>query len=274
MLPLNLPTDIPSLSSISAFAFATNPLLLRLYNASTPLTANSAYMGRSLSRNRARWGDVDFRARACGVKIVRHVSSLPSSSPSSSAPLPPPPSSSLEEEEEEKDSKKEERELKMLAYATWLLPRRGHRRRRSGDDDVVEPETKGAEEKAPDLASEVPEGYDDDVAARTRECLDLGTEQFVGNETVRAERWWQLFELATLPEYQRQGLAGRLIDWGMCRAREDWDKRKGDVEGVFVVRQPDAVGVYEAAGFEVVGRKGVRLGEGREHVFAWLVVRF
>lgn len=62
------------------------------------------------------------------------------------------------------------------------------------------------------------------------------------------------------------------MDWGMDLIFEDVRNRPGQLDGVYTVSQPDAVGTYLKAGMDVVGTAEIPLGEGRGlHVFSVVV---
>jgi GNAT superfamily N-acetyltransferase len=73
------------------------------------------------------------------------------------------------------------------------------------------------------------------------------------------ERYYELYNLATSPEYQRRGIASRLLSYGL---------EKADREGVkvFLSASPMGAPVYAKLGFVEVGKLSVELEEfgGRE----------
>ena len=67
--------------------------------------------------------------------------------------------------------------------------------------------------------------------------------------------------LATRPEYRGQGIASRLLRWGMERAAEE-------KVPVFLSSSPAGKSVYERAGFEEKGMK-VLDGGYQQRYFVW-----
>jgi len=76
------------------------------------------------------------------------------------------------------------------------------------------------------------------------------------------ERYYELLNLATSPQYQRKGIGSQLLRYGLEKADRDGVK-------VYVTASPMGEKVYKRLGFEEVGRLSIDLrgfgGEG-EHV--------
>lgn len=96
-----------------------------------------------------------------------------------------------------------------------------------------------------------PEGSDSKIA-----------DHFFGNlvrrheEIMRGRKHWYLELVATRPEHQGQGAAGKLLRWGIERADED-------VMEAYLEASPDGKPIYEHLGFKEVDRLVVELeGEG------------
>jgi ribosomal protein S18 acetylase RimI-like enzyme len=86
----------------------------------------------------------------------------------------------------------------------------------------------------------IPERSDEYRKARVK-CA----EKFLGLGNV--DKMWYLKTLVVHPEFQRKGVGGRLIDWGLNQAQE-----RG--EGVYVEADGEAgKGLYLKKGFKVVG---------------------
>jgi len=65
---------------------------------------------------------------------------------------------------------------------------------------------------------------------------------------------WELYSLAILPEFQRQGVGAALVDWGMDQAQ-----RTGT--SFYVIASPLGKGLYEKKGFSVLDELHMKDGE-------------
>jgi GNAT superfamily N-acetyltransferase len=77
-----------------------------------------------------------------------------------------------------------------------------------------------------------------------------------GFAPIRAATHWYLDSLAVAPEYQRRGVARRLVDWGLQRASTETEERvavgKAPVPVVLIGTAP-GLHLYRSLGFKVVG---------------------
>jgi GNAT superfamily N-acetyltransferase len=73
-------------------------------------------------------------------------------------------------------------------------------------------------------------------------------------EIMEGRKHWYLEVLATRPEYQGKGAAGRLLRWGMQRADEEGTE-------TYLEASPDGKPIYEHFGFKEVDRLVVELKE-------------
>ena len=71
-------------------------------------------------------------------------------------------------------------------------------------------------------------------------------------EIMKGRKHWYLELVATRPEYQGRGAAGRLLRWGLAKADEDGAE-------VYLEASPDGKPIYEHLGFNEVDRLVVQL---------------
>jgi GNAT superfamily N-acetyltransferase len=83
-------------------------------------------------------------------------------------------------------------------------------------------------------------------------------------EIMEGRKHWYLNLVATRPEYQGKGAAGKLLRWGIQRADEDGTE-------TYLEASPDGKPIYEHLGFKEVDRlvadlKEEVLGEKQSHL--------
>ena len=77
-----------------------------------------------------------------------------------------------------------------------------------------------------------------------------------GFAPIRAATHWYLGSLAVAPEYQRRGVARRLVDWGLQRAEAETEEREAVGKApvpVALVGTAPGLHLYRSLGFKVVG---------------------
>jgi GNAT superfamily N-acetyltransferase len=87
-------------------------------------------------------------------------------------------------------------------------------------------------------------------------------------EIMEGRKHWYLELVATRPEYQGKGAAGKLLRWGMARADEEGTE-------TYLEASPDGKPIYEHLGFTEVDRLVVELKEevlgGKEFIECFMV---
>ncbi|PKY07114.1 acyl-CoA N-acyltransferase [Aspergillus campestris IBT 28561] len=126
---------------------------------------------------------------------------------------------------------------KVAGYAVWALPGCAH----AGDDEM------------PPFPAECDAGLCERFFGAMDEMMDV--------VMCGVEGFYYLKMLATRPEYRGQGIASRLLRWGMERAEEE-------KVPVFLSSSPAGKSVYERAGFE---EKAMRVLDGgyQQRYFVW-----
>ena len=129
------------------------------------------------------------------------------------------------------------------------------------------------EEQIQDLKKEI---YGSKTSRSKEAILKMRMEYRVLNERFLGgyeARFWELWGLATDEGWQRRGLAGRLVEFGMGEIGEMGREQEG-VEGVYVVASLEGQRTYEKAGFEMVGKSGGGEDEAARLSHVWFVKKF
>lgn len=254
LLPVVSPmNDIKHILTIAHYAFEHDPLTALTHNFGMTSTELQQYLhlGSEGIRKRLETKDGD---RARFVKMVID------------------------------DTEKEDDEKVMVAYASWLMPKRseyalkpvearpnsekglgGDAKTEAGENKDNEQATDSA--AAPDDKAKLAAQVEAQVKAKSIELLGQGWET----------RFWHLGSLATDPKYQHLDFAAQLVRWGIEEAELDSRTRPQMVEGALTISSPAAVKVYLKQGMTAVGEMvhdvGMGTGDGGyRHV--WLVKRF
>jgi ribosomal protein S18 acetylase RimI-like enzyme len=77
-----------------------------------------------------------------------------------------------------------------------------------------------------------------------------------GFTPIRAATHWYLETLAVAPEYQRRGVARKLVDWGLQRAEAETEERKAVGKApvpIALIGSERGMHLYRSLGFKVVG---------------------